>query len=99
MSRNRDRALSPAELHAFGDELDALRRRVEASLGARDARYIRRIVAAVRWTGVAGRALLFLGQFCLDIFEGVLHDPPPSRMWFMDDPHLSGLFGGTVTVR
>lgn len=61
MSRNRDRALSPAELHAFGDELDALRRRVEASLGARDARYIRRIVAAVRWTGVAGRALLFLG--------------------------------------
>lgn len=61
MSRTRDRALSPAELHAFGDELDALRRRVEASLGARDARYIRRIVAAVRWTGVAGRALLFLG--------------------------------------
>ncbi len=61
MSRTRDRALSPAELHAFGDELDALRRRVEASLGAREARYIRRIVAAVRWTGVAGRALLFLG--------------------------------------
>ena len=61
MSRTRDRALSPAELHAFGDELDALRRRVEASLGARDARYTRRIVAAVRWTGVAGRALLFLG--------------------------------------
>ena len=47
MSRTRDRALSPAELHAFGDELDALRRRVEASLGAREARYIRRIVAAV----------------------------------------------------
>ena len=43
MSRTRDRALSPAELHAFGDELDALRRRVEASLGAREARYIRRI--------------------------------------------------------
>lgn len=34
-----------------------------ATLGARDARYIRRVVAAVRWTGVAGRALLFLGAF------------------------------------
>ncbi|WP_455549674.1 fatty acid desaturase, partial [Dryocola clanedunensis] len=33
------------------------------TLGARDARYIRRVVAAVRWTGVAGRALLFLGAF------------------------------------
>ena len=61
MSRTRDRALSPGELQAFGDELDALRRRVEASLGARDARYIRRVVAAVRWTGAAGRGLLFLG--------------------------------------
>ncbi len=61
MSRTRDRALSPGELQAFGDELDALRRRVEASLGAREARYIRRIVAAVRWTGAAGRGLLFLG--------------------------------------
>jgi len=63
MSSVHNRALSPAELQAFGAELDALRARQLATLGARDARYIRRVVAAVRWTGVAGRALLFLGAF------------------------------------
>lgn len=63
MSSVHNRALSPAELNAFGDELDALRARQLATLGAADARYIRRVVAGVRWTGVAGRALLFLGAF------------------------------------
>ncbi|WP_045738830.1 acyl-CoA desaturase [Xanthomonas sp. MUS 060] len=63
MAAPRNRALTPAELQAFGDELDALRTRTLADLGARDARYIRRIVAAVRYTGLAGRALLFLGAF------------------------------------
>ncbi|WP_036137782.1 acyl-CoA desaturase [Luteibacter sp. 9135] len=63
MARITNRILSAAELQSFGDELDALRARVTADVGARDARYIRRIVAAVRWTGVAGRALLFLGAF------------------------------------
>ncbi|SDG01343.1 acyl-CoA desaturase [Dyella sp. 333MFSha] len=63
MARIKNRILSAAELQSFGDELDALRARVAADVGARDARYIRRIVAAVRWTGVTGRALLFLGAF------------------------------------
>jgi len=63
MSRVRNRTLSPADLQAFGDELDAIRARVTADIGQRDARYIRRIVASVRWSGVAGRALLFLGAF------------------------------------
>ncbi len=63
MSSVHNRTLSAAELQAFGDELDAVRARHLASLGAADARYIRRIVAAVRWTGVAGRTLLFLGAF------------------------------------
>src|SRR5690606_8621114 len=63
MSSVHNRVLSPSELQAFGDELDALRARQLASLGASDARYIRKVVAAVRWTGVAGRALLFLGAF------------------------------------
>ncbi|MCF7751068.1 acyl-CoA desaturase [Bacillus subtilis subsp. subtilis] len=63
MSSVHNRVLSPAELNAFGDELDALRARQLATLGAADARYIRRVVAGVRWTGVAGRALLFLGAF------------------------------------
>jgi fatty acid desaturase len=63
MSRVHNRTLSTSELHAFGEELDALRARTLADVGARDARYIRRIVAAVRWCGVSGRALLFLGAF------------------------------------
>jgi linoleoyl-CoA desaturase len=63
MSRVRNRTLSPADLQAFGDELDAIRARVTADIGERDAKYIRRIVASVRWCGVAGRALLFLGAF------------------------------------
>ncbi len=63
MSSVQNRVLSATELQAFGDELDALRARHVATLGAADARYIRRVVAGVRWTGVAGRALLFLGAF------------------------------------
>ncbi|AHY59764.1 fatty acid desaturase family protein [Stenotrophomonas rhizophila] len=63
MSSVHNRVLSPTELDAFGNELDALRARQLATLGAADARYIRRVVAGVRWTGVAGRALLFLGAF------------------------------------
>ncbi|UJB15649.1 fatty acid desaturase family protein [Xanthomonas translucens] len=63
MAVPRNRALTPAELQAFGDELDALRARTVATLGEADARYIRRIVAAVRYTGLAGRVLLFLGAF------------------------------------
>ena len=63
MAAPRNRALTPAELQAFGDELDGLRVRTVATLGEADARYIRRIVAAVRYTGLAGRALLFLGAF------------------------------------
>ena len=63
MSSVHNRALSPAQLQSFGDELDAVRARHQATLGANDARYIRRVVAAVRWCGVAGRTLLFLGAF------------------------------------
>ncbi len=63
MSSVHNRVLSPTELDAFGNELDAVRARQLATLGAADARYIRRVVAGVRWTGVAGRALLFLGAF------------------------------------
>lgn len=63
MSSVQNRVLSATELQTFGEELDALRARHIATLGAADARYIRRVVAGVRWTGVAGRALLFLGAF------------------------------------
>ncbi|MBU8977137.1 acyl-CoA desaturase [Lysobacter sp. MMG2] len=62
---SRNRALSPAELDRFGEELDALRARTVATLGQRDANYIRRIVAWVRWSEVAGRGLLYVGAFSL----------------------------------
>jgi len=67
----RNRALSPAELDRFGEELDALRKRTVATLGQSDANYIRSVVAWVRWTEVAGRGLLYLGAFSL-LFAPVL---------------------------
>ncbi len=57
----KNRVLSATELESFGAELDALRARTVATLGQRDADYIRGIVKAVRYSGFAGRALLFLG--------------------------------------
>lgn len=59
----KNRPLTPAELDQFGNELDAIRKRVLAERGAEDARYIRRIEKAVRYTEVIGRALLFAGIF------------------------------------
>lgn len=58
-----NRALTARELAAFGAEIDALRVRTLADLGEQDARYIRRIVKAVRYTEILGRGLLFVGVF------------------------------------
>ena len=55
--------LTPEQAEAFGRELDALKERVIADLGERDATYIRRIIKAQRGLEVAGRALLFGGIF------------------------------------
>src|SRR6218665_376220 len=63
LSQPLSRALSPTELQAFGEEIDALRARTTAKLGDEDARYIRRVVKGVRYLEVAGRALLFAGIF------------------------------------
>lgn len=57
----RNRPLTPSEVERFGAELDAVKARTVASLGQRDADYIRRVAAAVRWTGLAGRLLLMIG--------------------------------------
>lgn len=56
-----NRPLGAEELERFGQELDALRARTVATLGQRDADYIRRIYAAVRWTGLLGRLSLWGG--------------------------------------
>ena len=57
----RNRALSATELQGFAAELDAVRARTVASLGQRDADYIRAVAAAVRWIGLGGRLLLMVG--------------------------------------
>ena len=43
----RNRLLTPSELDAFGNELDGVRARTVATLGQRDADYIRGVAAAV----------------------------------------------------
>ena len=53
--------LTSEQLEAFGQELDAIRARVVADLGERDADYINKVIRAQRGLEVAGRALLFLG--------------------------------------
>ena len=63
MSKPQSRQLTPAEVQAFGAELDALRARIVADLGEPDARYIRKIRSTVRYSELAGRGLLMLGLF------------------------------------
>ncbi len=53
--------LTPEQADAFGRELDAIKERVMADLGQRDADYIRRVIKAQRALEVGGRALLFAG--------------------------------------
>ncbi|ULE34002.1 fatty acid desaturase family protein [Mycobacterium sp. IDR2000157661] len=50
--------LDRADIEALGVELDAIRRDVEESLGAKDAAYIRRTIAFQRWLEVAARLLI-----------------------------------------
>ncbi|TQM30910.1 fatty acid desaturase [Nocardia bhagyanarayanae] len=51
--------LTAADIETLGQELDTIRRSVELSRGERDAKYIRRTIAAQRGLEVAGRAVLF----------------------------------------
>jgi NADPH-dependent stearoyl-CoA 9-desaturase len=50
--------LTDTDIESLAVELDAIRRDVEDSLGERDARYIRRTIAAQRVVDAAGRLLL-----------------------------------------
>ena len=54
--------LTEADIEALVTELDAIRRDVEESLGAADARYIRRAIAVQRGLEVTGRVLLAVGS-------------------------------------
>ncbi|AYE96756.1 stearoyl-CoA 9-desaturase [Mycobacterium paragordonae] len=50
--------LTDADIENLGTELDAIRRDIEESLGARDARYIRRTIAAQRALELTARVML-----------------------------------------
>jgi fatty acid desaturase len=52
--------LTPEQLDAFGEELDALRQEVIGKLGKEDADYIRMIVKRQQQFEIAGRALFYL---------------------------------------
>lgn len=52
--KNRD--LTPAELEAFAKELDQIKQEVLDDLGEKDAKYIRRVYAAIRYSSFLGRA-------------------------------------------
>jgi len=53
--------LTPEQFEQLGEEMDAIRQRVLADRGQRDADYIRGIVRAQRGLEVAGRGLLWAG--------------------------------------
>jgi fatty acid desaturase len=53
--------LTSEQLAAFGRELDAIRARVVADLGERDADYIKKLIRTQRGLEVAGRGMLSLG--------------------------------------
>jgi NADPH-dependent stearoyl-CoA 9-desaturase len=61
MSANTIPHLTAEQTEAFGQELDAIRRRVMADLGERDANYIRSVIRAQRGLEVSGRGLMMLG--------------------------------------
>jgi linoleoyl-CoA desaturase len=52
--------LSEVDIKEIGRELDQLREEITASLGERDARYIRRVIAVQRGLEVGGRTLLMV---------------------------------------
>ncbi|GAB3267750.1 fatty acid desaturase family protein [Chitinimonas naiadis] len=98
------RTLTPQEMDAFGQELDALRNRHIADVGEVDARYIRRVRTSVRIAEVAGRLMLFAGFFPPTWIAGVLllafskivdnmelgHNVMHGQYDFMNDPEFSG---------
>jgi fatty acid desaturase len=96
--------LTPEQIEAFGEELDAIRQRVVADLGERDAGYIRKVIRAQRGLEAAGRGLMFASFFppawlggvtalslskILDNME-IGHNVMHGQYDWMNDPDLSG---------
>src|SRR3954453_14561000 len=96
--------LTPEQFEALGTELDAIRGRVLADRGQRDADYIRSVIRAQRGLQGAGRGLLWAGVFppawlagtaalsfskILDNME-IGHNVMHGQYDWMNDPALSG---------
>ncbi len=96
--------MTDEQIEAFGAELDAIRERHVADLGARDATYIRKIIKAQRGLEIGGRAALFASFFppawiagtaalaaskILDNME-IGHNVMHGQYDWMNDPALSG---------
>src|ERR1700758_5299881 len=93
--------LTPEQADAFGRELDAIKERVMADLGEKDAEYIRRVIKTQRALEVGGRVLLFLppawlvgtamlgGAKILDNME-IGHNIMHGQYDWMRDPTISG---------
>ena len=96
--------MTPEQIEAFGEEMDAIRRRMLAERGESDAGYIRRLIGVQRRLEVAGRALLWAGVFppawlagtaalslskILDNME-IGHNVMHGQYDWMNDPKLSG---------
>ncbi|HLR16286.1 MAG TPA: acyl-CoA desaturase [Alcanivoracaceae bacterium] len=104
MKVSKSRALSKAELEAFAAELDQLQADVRKKVGAEDAAYIVRIWRLVRYSGVLGRGLLFLGWFWPAWIVGTLllafskivenmelgHNVMHGQYDWMNDPRFNG---------
>jgi fatty acid desaturase len=96
--------LTPVQIESFGEELDAIRERLVADLGERDAGYIRRVIRAQRGLEVAGRGLMFAGFLPPAWLAGVAalslskildnmeigHNVMHGQYDWMNDPELSG---------
>jgi fatty acid desaturase len=59
----KNRILSELEISQLGAEIDAVKEQTMAKVGEEDARYIKRILKAVRYTEFVGRGFLFLSFF------------------------------------
>jgi NADPH-dependent stearoyl-CoA 9-desaturase len=96
--------LSREQLAAFGAEMDAIRERLLADRGERDAYYIRGVIRVQRGLEVAGRGLLWAGVVppfwlagtaalslskILDNME-IGHNVMHGQYEWMNDPRLSG---------
>jgi linoleoyl-CoA desaturase len=104
MKHSKNRVMSANELVQFGAELEAIKLEQLADVGEVDARYIRRIVKAVRYTEVIGRGFLFLSFFPPFWLLGVLilalskilenmelgHNVIHGQYDFMNEPSLNG---------